>query len=139
MADALITGLADSEKARIAQGTRPAAILKESHALRRVQGGGKNICVTPGPRHLHGGGSSEWLQENTTSQANSTTDDEKCYFCGGTGNTPRSLYAAPNAPRSATPVGNVENRTTPTECAGQSNPRPRMPSLAHVATSQPTG
>ncbi len=47
---------------------------------------------------------------------------------------PRSLYVAPNATRSATPVGNVENRTTLTECAGQSNPRPRMPSLAHVAT-----
>ena len=74
-------------------------------------------------------------------QPNTDTDDEKCYFCGKTGHgkyPPISLRSA-ECHFSATPVGNVENGTMPTECAGQSNPRSRMPSLARVATSQPTG
>ena len=73
MADALITGLADPEikQGLLGEPDQP-ALLGESHALHRVQGGGKNICVTPGSRHLHGGGSSEWLQENTSSLANAT-------------------------------------------------------------------
>ena len=69
-------------------------------------------------------------------QPNTDTDDVTSAGRRGTGNTPQSLYAAPNATCSATPVGNVENKTTPTECAGQSNPRPRMPFLAHVTTSR---
>ena len=128
VADALITGIADPE---IKQGLLGNPT---SHSPWREP------CSTSSPRRQQRHPYRSWTQvppwrrfvraatrrqlepgvHNPT--ATRTTRSVTSAGRRGTGSTPRSLYAAPNAPHSATPVGNVGKRTTPTECAGQSNP-----------------
>ena len=142
VADALITGLADPE---IKQGLlgEPDQPLSMERAMLYVESkeAAKTSVSLLDPVTSMGAIRQSGYRKTPRMQHNTYTDDEKCCFCGKTGHGkyPRSLYVAPNAMRSATPVGNVENRTTLTECASQSNPRLKMPSLAHVATSRPTG
>ena len=128
MADALITGIVDPEikQGLLGELDQPLSVERAMLYVESKEAAKTSVSLLDLGTSM--GEVRQSSHKKTTragrTQPNSDTDDEKCYFCGKTGHGkyPRSLYTAPNAPYSATPVGNVGKGTTPTECAGQSNP-----------------